>query len=261
MRKPLLRGLATLAVLTVIGNLRGENAVLTNEIDDFQLQGVGIWQCQCPAYACPCQKNGLPTNGMCHASDFAHIRKGRYGNVSLDGLSVVLVGNLVDGTPDRLFGTLYIDQAASSAQRNALTRIVEYMNAAANDPPVPIRRVKAVPIFFWESADQTEYSVDIPRMLQEKALLKRDQTGRPQFAMAAMDLWSNTVHNADNVKFKYDDAESGGRWDYSLHYTNLKYFDVSKKMYIEHRMLGQHGDNSGKWTAKQLEIIRRDGLE
>lgn len=41
------------------------------------------------------------------------------------------------------------------------------------------------------------------------------------------------------------------------HYTNLKYFDVTKKMYAERQMLGEHGDNSGKWTQKQLEIIRQ----
>jgi hypothetical protein len=32
-------------------------------------------------------------------------------------------------------------------------------------------------------------------------------------------------------------------------------------MYAEQQMLGEHGDNSGKWTKKQLEIIRREGLE
>jgi hypothetical protein len=81
------------------------------------------------------------------------------------------------------------------------------MNDLANEPPVPFKRVKTVPITFHESPDQTEYAVDIPVILQEKALLKRDKSGRPQFTMPAMDLWGNTVHNADNVQFKYDDSE------------------------------------------------------
>lgn len=261
MWKPASRGLTTLVLLVVIGNLRGQNATGAKAVEDFRLEGVAIWQCQCPAYGCPCQQNGLPTRGMCHASDFAHIKKGRYGNISLDGLNVVMVGNLVDGKADRLFATLYVDKAATPEQSDALTRIVEYMNALANQPPVPFRRVKVVPITFHESADQTEYAVDIPATLQEKALLKRDKSGKPEFTMPAMDLWGNTVHNADNVQFKYSDSEAGEGWDYSGHYTNLKYFDVTKTMYTEQQMLGEHGDNSGKWTQKQLEIIRREGLE
>ena len=262
MRKLAVRGLTALVLLAVIGNLRGQNAPgAPRAVEDFRLEGVAIWQCQCPAYGCPCQQNGLPTHGMCHASDFAHIKKGRYGKVRLDGLNVVMVGNLVDGKPDRLFATLYVDKAATPEQRDALTWIVEYMNDLANQPPVPFRQVKVVPITFHESPDQTEYAVDIPATLQEKALLKRDKSGKPQFTMPAMDLWGNTVHNADNVQFKYSDSEAGEGWDYSGHYTNLKYFDVTKTMYAEQQMLGEHGDNSGKWTQKQLEIIRRQGLE
>lgn len=121
MRKAALRGLTTLVLLVVIGNLRGQNPSGARAVEDFRLEGVAIWQCQCPAYGCPCQQNGLPTHGMCHASDFAHIKKGRYGNVSLDGLNVVMVGNLVDGKPDRLFATLYVDKAATPEQSDALT--------------------------------------------------------------------------------------------------------------------------------------------
>lgn len=254
-----LRVLANLALLVLLGSLRGQNAPSAKTADDFQLEGVAIWQCQCPAYACPCQRNGLPTHGTCYSSDFAHIQRGHYGSVTLDGLNLVLVGNLVGEKPDRLFGTLYLDKAATPAQSEALTHMFEYINAAANDPPVPLRGIEVVPITFHESADQTEYSVEIPTTLQEKALLKRDKAGQPQFTMAAMDLWANVVHNADNVQFKYSDA--GQNWDYSGHYTNLKFFRVNKKMYDDRQMLGQHGDNTGKWTAKQLEIIRQQGLE
>jgi Protein of unknown function (DUF1326) len=134
MQKPALRGLTTLVLLVVIANLRGQNATGARAVQDFRLEGVAIWQCQCPAYGCPCQQNGLPTHGMCHASDFAHIKKGRYGKVSLDGLNVVMVGNLVDGKSDRLFATLYVDKAATPEQSDALTQIVEYMNDLANQP-------------------------------------------------------------------------------------------------------------------------------
>ena len=260
MRKLIHRGLPSFLALLALGTLRGQNARGAQSIEDFQLEGAAIWQCQCPAYACPCQKNGLPTQGMCHASDFAHVRRGHYGKVRLDDMNVVMVGDLVDGTPDRLFATLYIDNKATPAQREALKRIVGFMNEEANQPPVPFRTVKVVPISFHESADRTEYTVEIPDTLNEKALLKRDSSGKPHLSMAAMDLWSNVVHNADNVEFKYHDSEIGEGWDFSGHYSNLKFFDISKQMYDRKQMLGQYGDNSGKWTRKQSEIIRQQGL-
>ena len=43
--------------------------------------------------------------------------------------------------------------------------------------------------------------------------------------MPAMDMWDNTVHNADNVQFKYSDFEAGGAWGAPGYYTNLKFFD------------------------------------
>ena len=62
MRKLVVRGLTALVLLAVIGNLRGLNAGDSGArtVEDFRLEGVAIWQCQCPAYGCPCQQNGLP---------------------------------------------------------------------------------------------------------------------------------------------------------------------------------------------------------
>jgi len=126
------RFLTTFAVLTVIATLRGQKDNNAREVEDFRLQGVAIWQCQCPAYGCPCQKNGLPTHGMCHASDFAHIKHGHYGKVFLDDLNVVLVGDLVDGKTDRLFATVYADKKATAEQGEALRHIVSYLNVEAS---------------------------------------------------------------------------------------------------------------------------------
>lgn len=251
------RSLTAFVVLLVLGNLRGQTPAA---IEDFTLDGVAIWQCQCPAYGCPCQQNGLPVHGMCHASDFAHIRKGHYGNITLDGLNITLVGDLVDGNSERLFATLYIDKSATAEQHAALARILAYMNEQANQPPVPIRQIKSVPIHFHESSDRSDYTIDIPSILQERTHLQRDSVGKPRFAMPAMDLWANTVHNADNLQFKYDDADAGS-WDFSGHYANLKYFRLTHAMYAGKQMLGQHGDNSGKWTKDQLAIIHQQKLE
>ena len=65
-------------------------------VEDFDFEGTALFQCQCTAHACPCQKNGAPNHGTCEAADFVHIRTGRYGKLHLDGLNAVVVGNLVD---------------------------------------------------------------------------------------------------------------------------------------------------------------------
>jgi hypothetical protein len=115
-------------------------------------------------------------------------------------------------------------------------------------------------IEFHGSEDNTLYTVDLPGILQEKAVLKRDPSGKPISTLAAMDMWSNKVHYADNVEFKYHDKELGKSWDYSGRQANLKFFHLSKQMYQNREMLGQHGDMSGKWTPKQNAIIQRVGL-
>ncbi len=80
---------------------------LSQAVQDFEIEGVGVFQCQCTAFACPCQTNGAPTHGTCYAADVAHIKTGHYGKVKLDGLSIAMVGDLVDAKPDRPFSPVH----------------------------------------------------------------------------------------------------------------------------------------------------------
>ncbi len=255
---------AVLLIFLVFGLLAAQTSG-TTPVQDFQIDGVAVFQCQCPAHTCPCQHNGGPTHGTCDAADFAHIRKGHYGNVKLDGLNIAMVGDLVDANADRLFSTLYVDQKASPEQREALTKMLSYMNdqytALPGEAAVPFRGVKSVLFEFSESSDRTIYRVGIPGLLEEQAVLKRDAAGKPISTIAAMDMWSNVEHNMDNVTFKYHDREVGKEWDYSGRYANVKYFHLTRKMYASKEMLGQHGDMTGAWTAEQKEIIRKAGLK
>jgi hypothetical protein len=264
MRKSALAMSGTLLFFSTLGIFAPQKTLSSEAVQDFEIEGTGLFMCQCPGYACPCQTNGRPTLGTCYAADFAHIRKGHYGKMPLDGLNVVMVGNLVDMNAGRLHATLYLDEKGSPAQRDAMQAMVEYMNAEyvalAGEAPVPINKVKSARIQFHGSADNTLYTVDLPGILQEKAVLKRDPSGKPISTLAAMDMWSNTVHYADNVEFKYHDKELGKSWDYSGRQANLKFFHLSKQMYQNREMLGQHGDMSGKWTPKQNAIIQKAGL-
>jgi hypothetical protein len=143
------------------------------------------------------------------------------------------VGNLVDANSDRMFATLYLDQEATPAQGEALTHIFEYVNGAyialAGQPPLPLKTVKVVPTNFRESSDQTDYELQIPAILKEKALLKRDKSKQPLFTMPAMDVWSNIVHNAENIQYEYHDSELGKSRDYSGHYAQRKVLSPNKE--------------------------------
>lgn len=255
--------LAAIPFLCVFGVLGAQKSD-QQPVQDFEIEGVGLFQCQCTAFSCPCQHNGAPTHGTCFAADVAHIKSGHYGKVKLDGLNIAMVGDLVDAKSDRLFATLYLDDKASPEQRDALSKMVQYMNdqyvALPGEPAMPFRKIGPAPLEFSESADRTTYGVTIPGILEEKAILRRDSAGNPASTITAMDDWSNVVHNAQNVDFRYHDPEVDKSWDESGDYANLKYFHLTKKMYDEKQMLGELGDMSGTWTPAQMEIIRKQGL-
>ena len=52
---------------------------------DWEMKGVEFANCNC-SWGCPCQFNGLPTQGHCRAFCFVQIEKGHFGDMSLDGL-------------------------------------------------------------------------------------------------------------------------------------------------------------------------------
>jgi hypothetical protein len=256
--------LAAVPVLCSFGILAAQKSD-QRAVPDFEIEGVGLFQCQCTAFACPCQTNGAPTHGTGYAADVAHIKSGHYGKVKLDGLSIAMVGDLVDAKPERLFATLYLDDQASSEQRDALSKIVQYMNdqyvAVPGEPAMPFRKIRPAVLAFSESADKTTYGLTIPGILEERAILQRNADRSPASSITAMDDWSNVVHNAANVTFRYHDPEVEKSWDESGDYANVKYFHLTKKMYDEKQMLSQHGDMSGSWTLEQKEIIRKQGLK
>lgn len=229
-------------------------------VDAFDLEGIAVFQCQCKAHACPCQKNGPPTHGTCESADFVHIRSGHYGKIQLDGLNAATIGNLVDQNKARLYATVYIDRKASREQLEALASIEQFMNGGYETAPLQASRVRAVPFTFTESSDKTTYSIVIPGILEERTFLRRDAAGKPVSTETAMDSWANVEHYADNQKFRYHDRDARKTWDHSGAYANVKYFHLTKEMYDRKEMLGQYGDFSGHWTPEQLELIHKQGL-
>jgi len=90
----------------------------------WTIRALEFSNCNC-SYGCPCQFNGLPTQGHCRAVVGFQIHSGHHGDTRLDGLKVagmfIWPGPIHEGRGE---AALIIDQRASEAQRNALLRIL-----------------------------------------------------------------------------------------------------------------------------------------
>lgn len=250
--------IAVLAAVLALGWLPAmaqENRLST--LPDFEVEGIGFTSCQCPAYGCPCRSNGHPTHGSCQAADFAYIQKGYFGQVRLDGVRFVTVGDLIDSSPDATYGTLYIDPSATLEQRQAIQQL---LTALVGSWAAVRVHVQVAPVRFYESADRTVYLVEVPGILTQLSVLKRDPSGEPVSTVPAIDPWGNTIHYADNIVFRYNDG-TGHAWDLSGRQSNLKFFHTTRQMYANGELLVQYADMTGTWNAKQKELLKKLGLK
>lgn len=106
--------------------------------------------CNCEA-ACPCVFLSPPTTGKCVVLIAWHIDKGRFGNVTLDGLNVALaVDSPGPMTQVKWNVALYLDSRAAPEQSDALTKI--FSGQAGGHPAVlgsfvgKVLGVKSAPI-------------------------------------------------------------------------------------------------------------------
>jgi hypothetical protein len=90
---------------------------------DWTMQGTEYVNCNC-AWGCPCQFNGPPTYGNCHAAGFVQIDKGHFGKVSLDGLrwGVVMAWPAAVHLGNGRMQTV-IDERANPEQRGAIETV------------------------------------------------------------------------------------------------------------------------------------------
>lgn len=93
-------------------------------IPPWHLRGQVIIACNCD-YGCPCNFNGLPSQGKCEGSWSWHVEDGQYGDVPLSGLTfseaVNWPGAIHHGDGE---GIVVIDEAADARQREALQALL-----------------------------------------------------------------------------------------------------------------------------------------
>ena len=95
------------------------------QVPRWHITGDWFDTCNC-AVPCPCTFAQPPTDDNCEGVLAWHIRHGRYGDVPLDGLSVVALGtfrgNIWEGKTKATMA-MFLDERADAGQREALQMI------------------------------------------------------------------------------------------------------------------------------------------
>jgi hypothetical protein len=95
----------------------------TIQIPKWNIKADYIETCNCE-YGCPCNFNGFPTYGFCRALDLFHISKGSYGDISLDGIDVILAASWPKAIHEgNGTGQLFISSNTKQDQREAVIKI------------------------------------------------------------------------------------------------------------------------------------------
>ncbi|HLE54771.1 MAG TPA: DUF1326 domain-containing protein [Thermoplasmata archaeon] len=187
----------------------------------WSLEGDWVNSCNCDS-GCPCLFYADPTKGSCEAMDAFHIRKGKYGDVALDGLNVVVAskspGNFWKGN---WTAAVYFDEKANAKQKAALETL--FMGKAGGPLAMiagmigNLKGSRYVPIAF----DGKAHKVSIPGVLEYQ--LKPTEGGNkgkpiqvlnnpmaPDIDPMNMGIGLRAVFNDYGMSF--DNSDKDGNW-------------------------------------------------
>ena len=148
-----------------------------NNIPKWNVSGDFFDVCKCNM-PCPCEFAQAPTYGKCDGIMAWHIRKGQYGETSLDGLNVLgldsFAGNIWAASGNtKLTAALFFDEKANQKQREALQMIFSgkaggFMAELAKLIG-ELRGRDFAPIKFEVADDLSFWSAEIPGKVLAKA--------------------------------------------------------------------------------------------
>jgi hypothetical protein len=137
----------SLALVYLTGLLTADEKPASGTKSSWKIAGQLEEACKCNA-ACPCWFGAKPTHMNCGGQLVYFITKGKYNNVSLDGLAYARMGQSPDGQSmmesfgNWVFDYLYIDEKANDEQRKALEAL-----AYATEPKESSKtQIRYVPI-------------------------------------------------------------------------------------------------------------------
>src|SRR5919108_5272399 len=139
------------------------------EVSRWRLAGDWFDLCRCRV-PCGCTFAQPPDEDQCDGILAWRIREGSYGDLSLDGLNVVMVGsfvgNLWTGEAHDSFAGFFIDERADDSQRGALQAI---FGGDAGGWPAgfaqlieEVRGIEFAPIDFEIADDLAYWRVEVP---------------------------------------------------------------------------------------------------
>jgi hypothetical protein len=86
----------------------------------WTMRGTLLGACSCD-WGCPCSFDARPTRGFCEGTYLWRVDKGKFGDVSLDGVSFALVGHSPGPVHEgNLTVLILVDEKANAAQRKAM---------------------------------------------------------------------------------------------------------------------------------------------
>lgn len=138
------------------------------DIPKWWMKGDWFDVCSCNI-ACPCGFAQAPTNNHCEGVMAYHIHEGRYGDVKVDGLSVVALVTF-DGNAwakeSKVSLGIFMDERASGGQREALQKVFSGQAGGwmgiFSELVGEVRGPQFVPIEFEVAKDLAHWRVEIP---------------------------------------------------------------------------------------------------
>jgi hypothetical protein len=153
-------------------------------IPQWHAEGDWFDVCKCNI-PCPCEFAQAPTFGDCEGVLVWHIRSGRYGSVSLDGLNVLAVGSFTGNVwkDAKVTVGMFLDERADASQREALQTI--FGGQAGGWPGQfaqkigEVRGMEYAPIEFDVAGDLATWRAAIPGKVLAQAEALAGPTTQP----------------------------------------------------------------------------------
>ena len=215
------------------------------EFPDWEITGHAFTACPCDT-PCPCRSNGPPSHPPCHATTATDITAGHYGGLDLAGSRFVTLG-------PETWVALYLDEELSEPRQRAILGIFRSLAPGA---PQRYRAIRRVPLSITEARSPGEVlrRAVIPGILEMETTLPLVD-GLLAGRIPGMDVWSNEIAYGRTGIYRFHDPAIPAAWDHSGRQSNAKEFTLDLGMYREGRMLIQHADGSGDWTAAQQALF------
>ena len=208
-------------------------ATIQDKIPNWRVTGDWFDVCKC-SIPCPCEFAQAPTYGDCDGILAYNIKKGSYGETSLDGLNVLAVGSFKgniwagDGKT-KVNMAIFFDEKADEQQREALNMIfsgkaggfmAEFAKLVGE-----VRGIEYAPIKFEIADDLSYWSAEIPGKVLAKAEAltgpttptgKRVQTINPpgsEVGPGGVATWGKSLTDeADAMGFKWGRKERSSKY-------------------------------------------------